>query len=217
MKFKAVIFDMDGVLIDSEFHWLKAEIGFLAKYGITPSRELSTTMIGRSLRESVTILKEKFNLSQSVAELLGEKRKYSNAIYEYQAQVMPGAAALISRVKQAGLKTAIASGASLERVRTIIARFGWKEYFNELVSSDQVGHQGKPNPAIYRYAVDRLGLTAGQCVAIEDSVNGLRAARGAGVACIAVPDPRWSWGDFSEADIIAASLEDKKLWSFIGL
>lgn len=217
MNCRAVIFDLDGVLIDSELHWLRAEMNFLRPYGITLTRDHVATMSGRSLWESVVWLKDQFNLAASVAELMGEKKKHSEAIYDYQAEAMAGAVELLSRLKEQGLVTAIASGSSLPRIMKIVSRLGWEKYFNALVSTDHVELKGKPDPAIYHYASRVLQVESAHCVVLEDSVNGLVAAKGAGMRCIAVPDARWSHGNFSEADLVAQSLSDPAITKFIGI
>lgn len=217
MKFKAVIFDMDGVLIDSELHWFRAEIDWLKQYNITLTRGYIAKMTGRSLFECVKILKEDFGLPTAVEKLASQKKKFSDAIYKHQAQAMPGVDALLKKIKNSKLKLAIASGSMLERIEMIVSRFNWKHYFDNLISTDHVNLVGKPNPAIYSYAAKRLKLKPGECVVIEDSVNGLMAAKEAGMSCIATLDKRWSYGDFSRADLIVNSLIDKKIFKFIGI
>ena len=217
MKFKAVIFDMDGVIIDSEFYWAKAEMGFLDKYKIKLSRELTAQMTGQSFKENALFLKQHFGLSDSVEEILAGRLEATEAIYSYQAGAMPGVNELITRIRAQDMKTAIASGATLDRIEMIVDRFKWRSLFDILVSTDHVNFVGKPDPAIYNHTVKVLGLLPEECVVIEDSVNGLRSAQGAGIQCIAVPDPRWSYGDFSAADLIVESLEDTKLFEFLGI
>ncbi len=217
MQFKAVIFDMDGLLIDSEFYWAQAELEFLKTYNIPRTRELTAKMTGRSLHETAVMLKNEYNLTDSVEEILGNKIAKSQAIYDYQAQAMPGSEELLKSLKQSGFVVAIASGSSLERIMKIVSRLGWEKYFNALVSTDHVNLKGKPDPAIYTYTSEVIKIEPGKCVVLEDSVNGVRSAKAAGMSCAAVLDARWSWGDFSEADVIVNSLEEQRLIEFIGL
>lgn len=216
-KFKAVIFDMDGVLIDSELHWFRAEMDWLKQYNITLTREYIAKMTGRSLYESVKILINDFGLPAEIEKMIGQKKKFSDAIYKHQAQAMPGVNNLLTKIKNSKLQTAIASGSMLERIEMIVSRFNWGNFFDHLISTDQVNLIGKPNPAIYSYAARQLKLDPSECVVIEDSVNGLMAAKEAGMSCIAALDERWSYGDFSRADLIVDSLTDEKIINFIGI
>jgi HAD superfamily hydrolase (TIGR01509 family) len=130
---------------------------------------------------------------------------------------MPGADKLLQHLKNIGLKLAIASGASLERIEKVVDRFGWENYFDELCSTDHVNFAGKPDPAVFNYAVKALNLSPSDCVVFEDSINGVVAAQRARIPCVAVTDPRWSRGDFSIADLVVGSLEDKKIYDFLGI
>lgn len=217
MNCKAVLFDMDGVIIDSEYYWIQAEMSFLGKYGVKFTKELNAEMTGKSSRENVALLKNRFNLEASLEVLLQEKKASSEAIYEYQAQKMPGIDTLLQKIKASGGLQAIASGSSSDRIKKIVERCNWESSFDCVVSTDDVNYVGKPNPAIYLFAAKKLSIEPKDCIVIEDSVNGVRAAKAAGMRCVAVPDPRWSWGDFSEADIEVKSLEDKKLFEFLGI
>ncbi len=217
MNYQAIIFDMDGTLIDSELHWHSAELSFLNKFNIELTPEHTMKMTGRSLRESVAMVKDEYRLSETVDELLEAKNKASESIYVHQAQAMPGALELLKCAKASGLRLAIASGSSLERIKMIVDRLGWGDYFDELVSTDHVNYIGKPDPAIYRYTVEKLGLQPSDCVVLEDSVNGVRSAKGAGVPCVAIIEPRWSKGDYSEAQLQVSSLADQHLYNFLGL
>ncbi len=208
---------MDGTLIDSELHWVTAETEFLNKYNILLTPEHAQKVTGRSLHESVALLKEEFGLNASVEELLTEKNRASETIYTYKAQALPGATELITAVKKVGKKSAIASGSSIDRITMIVERMGWQGKIDELVSSDHVNYIGKPDPAIYRYTLDLLELKPEECVVIEDSVNGVLSAKGAGIPCIAVINEKWSKGDFSLADASVPTLTDPRLYGLLGL
>lgn len=217
MNFKAVIFDMDGVLIDSELYWNQEGNNFFVKRNIPYTMELKAQMVGHSMRENMQWVKEKFGFTESVDELCEERVRSTDHIYNQAAGILPGAEDLLKKLKIAGCKTAIASGSFLYRIETIVERFHWKPYFDKLVSTDDVNFVGKPDPAIYTYTAKALAVPPTDCVVIEDSVNGVIAAKGAGMKCVAVPNPRWSYGDFSRADAEVASLQDKKFFDFLGL
>lgn len=216
-NFKAVIFDMDGVLIDSESHWQNIEKGLFANLGITLNHDIITQMTGKSMQESILLIKEHFGLLQSVEELLEQKKNASEEIYTKLSTPMPGIDQLLADIKHGGLPMAIASGSYLYRIEKIVKRFGWEKYFDQLVSTDHVGLKGKPDPAIYLYAAKTLNLDPHDCVVLEDSENGIRSAQAAGMKCIAVPDVRWSYGDVSIADLQAKNFMDRSIYDYLGI
>ncbi len=218
MKFKAILFDMDGTLIDSSLHWVEANKKFIDIFNVPHVRELDKIVDGRSLIEGSKIFKDYHNLPHSVEEIMTHKVNCSNAVYSDHALPLVGADDLLRRIKmQNDKKTAVASGASLERIKQIVDRFSWHDYFDTLVSTDHVDYVGKPDPAIFLYAAKELGIDPSECVVIEDSENGLNAAKRAGMQCVVRFDDRWSAGDYSSADLIVNSLDDKSIYDFLGI
>lgn len=214
MPFKAIIFDMDGTLVDNLSHWAEADEKFLRTYAIERTPEYVTLINGSSLLESVRHIKERYQLAPSVEELLAEKIATTNYIYEVAGPTV-GAESLLERVRAEQHKVAIASGSPTSRVQQIVDRFGWHQYFDALVSADHVGSVGKPDPAIFLYAAKRLGVDPAECLVIEDARNGLLAAKAAGMSCAVVhSDPQ---EDFSRADLVINTLEHRDLYSLIGL
>lgn len=214
MKYKAIIFDMDGTLIDNLEHWKQADTLFLSKFQIEHTQEYVNLVNGRSLEESVDILRDKYNLTQPVEEILAEKLRLTDHIYDI-AEPMPGADILLKNLKEINFKTAIASGSSTDRIEKIVNRLGWNNYFNALISVDNVGKKGKPDPAIYSYAANTLSLAPEDCLVLEDSQNGLLSAKRAGMKCAVVSKDRIE--DFTLADAIFNSLADVELYQFLGL
>ncbi len=214
MDIKAVIFDMDGLLIDSEDHWDDCSIKLLAARGVALTPELKSYVSGRSLRENMTWFKEQYGWEETVEALMREFRLATDHIYYELAKPLPGAESLIKDSRAMFPKQAIASGSFLYRIEKITERLAWKSYFDELVSSDHVNFVGKPDPIIYHFTADALRVLPEHCVVFEDSINGVQAAKAAGMQCVAVPNPR-SHGDFSIADLIVGSLEDERIKGFL--
>lgn len=210
-KFKAIIFDMDGVLIDSMIHWQDVLKPFFKKYNIVRTDEMVKYASGRSEQENLIWLKNKFNLPGTVEELIVERRSYSDKIYTDLTQPLAGVENLIKKIKQVNYLQAIGSGAPLETVNQIVKRFKWEKYFDELISSDHVHCVGKPDPGIYLCAADRLKVNPADCLVFEDAENGLVAAKRAGMSCVAITDPRWSFGDFAQADLHVQSFGDERI------
>jgi HAD superfamily hydrolase (TIGR01509 family) len=213
--FKAVIFDMDGLLIDSEDHWEDCSFKLLEARGVALTPELRKYLSGRSLRENMTWLKQEYGWEDSVDFLMREFRLATDHIYYELAKPLPGAESLLQTTRHAFEKQAIASGSFLYRIEEITTRLNWKHYFDALISSDHVNFVGKPDPVIYRFTAETLQVQPEACVVFEDSINGVRAAKAAGMTCVAVPNPRLLNDDFMIADLIVESLEDDRVKQFL--
>ena len=216
-NFKAAIFDMDGVLIDSMMHWIEADVSFLRTHNIELTNEMIKYFSGRSERENMEWIKNEFKLLHTVDELLSVRNVSTDRIYTHQTNLLPGVENLLQKIKIAGHKIALASGAPLRQIMIAADRFGWHQYFDEFVSPDNLDHVGKPDPRIYLHTAERLGIAPAQCVVFEDAENGVVAAKRAGMYCVAIPDKRWSPGDFSQADLIVKSLGDERISQLLKL
>lgn len=216
MSFRAVIFDMDGVLIDSELHWDTVSRDFFEARGVAYHPGVKKPFQGQSLEGAMTLAKKLYGFKDTVEALVADRMAATDHIYEHASLALPGAGELLQQVKTWGYKQAIASGSFLYRIEKIVRRFGWKNYLDALISADHVGNIGKPAPDIYLHTAYVLGVPAKECIVFEDSENGVVAAKAAGMTCVAVTDPRWSHGDFSRADYQVHSLADKQIHSFIG-
>lgn len=198
-KFKAVIFDMDGVLIDSERYWPSAEQWFLDKYNLKQTEEMNLLFTGRSEIQNVSWLKEKFNLPGTLEDLIKERRSFTDKIYIDEIKPMPLVENLLSKTS-VFYSQAIASGSAQDIIHLVVDKFNWRNYFKELVSSDDVGHIGKPDPAIYLHAAQKLAVRPEDCLVFEDAQNGVVSAKKAGMSCVALVNQPWSRGDYSLAD-----------------
>ncbi len=216
-KFKAAIFDMDGLLIDSMLHWIDADHSLFKELNIHLTEEIIKRLTGRSEQENMSWLKKHFNLDGSLEELLEKRKQFTDTIYTHKSCVMPGVHELIAKTKGNNMKLSVSSGAPLRQIELVMDKFNWHDHFDALISSDHVNFIGKPDPAIYLHTAKVLKVEPAHCVVFEDAENGVVSAKEAGMRCIAVLDKRWSFGDFSRADLVVESLEDKKILKFIGL
>ncbi|MFH1286349.1 MAG: HAD family phosphatase [Candidatus Magasanikbacteria bacterium] len=214
-QYKAIIFDMDGLLIDSMQYWVDCDQEWFGSFGREVTPELIKFLSGRTIRENMEWMKQEFALEESVEWLMQKRNKMTESIYTQKTQPMPGVEHLVQSISTSSIKQAIASGSSKERIQTIIDRFSWNDYFDFCLSAEEVGDRGKPEPDVFLKAAKKLGVDPARCVVFEDAENGVVAAKRAGMACVAVPDKRWSVGDFSRADLIADSLEDTRLSDYI--
>ncbi|MGH3249643.1 MAG: HAD family hydrolase [Trebonia sp.] len=186
---KAVVFDMDGVLIDSEPVWERVRRKFVAERGGRWADDAQDRMMGMSTAEWSAYLSEDFGL-RLPAPLVAEQVIAAMAA-EYQAHLplLPGAVDAV-RGLSARWPLAVASSAPRSLIDAVLDASGLRPAFAAAVSSEEVA-RGKPAPDVYLEATARLGLPAAACAAVEDSSNGLRSAAAAGLAVIAVPRPEY--------------------------
>jgi len=216
-KFDAIIFDMDGLLIDSMLYWVNLDQAFFKKHGIDLTDDIVRYFSGRKEQENMEWMKENFKIKDSVEDLIKKRYKETDLIYSQKTELMPGAEKLVRFNKEKNIQQAIATGSPYRHLNLVKERFSWWDnHFNLFVSVDEV-KKGKPDPAVYLYTAEKLKVDPKKCVVFEDAENGLMSAKAAGMKCIAVPDARWSPGDFSKADLIADSLEDEKIFKFLNL
>ena len=217
MNFRAVIFDMDGVLVDSELHWEKVEKELWGRLGITMLDEFRKKILGLKTSDILELARKSYGLKVSPGET---HRIYNNAalpVYEKYSSLLPGVTQLLSKLQARGATLAIASSSPELWIDTFLRRFSLHDVFPRVFSAETLGVPGKPDPAIYTHTMREMSLRPEDTVIIEDSTNGFQAALASGAATVAVPDPRWSRGDFSAADLVISSLQDKKLYDFLGL
>ena len=209
---KAAIFDMDGLLIDSEPLWQEAEITVFRSVGVALTRELCRETVGVRLDGVVRHWYEKSPWQGESLEAVEARilEVVSRLVVE-RGKPMAGVMETIDILSAAKYELAVASSSPMQLIRTALEKFGLIEYFSVLHSAD-AEVEGKPNPAVYLSAMSRLGVEPNNCIAFEDSAIGVRAAKSAGARVIAVPDPADALNPgFANADVVLASLADFSL------
>lgn len=184
---KAVLFDLDGTLVDSMWIWDDIDIEYLGRFGIAHPGDFQKELNGMSFTETANYFKERFHLPDSVEEI---KNTWNNmAIDKYMQEVMlkEGALELIMSLKKKKIKLGIASSNSIELVTTVIKRFGLIEYFDTINTSCEVA-KGKPAPDIYLLAAKKLEVLPEECLVFEDIIEGIRAGKSANMKVCAVED-----------------------------
>src|SRR3989338_1740189 len=181
-EIKAVIFDFDGLLFNSEPIWDRAYDIFLKKHNIQDRPEYWDKMTGMGLREAVKLMIDKFGLEGDPKELTEDWRRIFYEIFLKEKDVlMKGSKDLIKSLSRRGLVIGLTTGGHTEvMTNQILAKTGILSYFSLVVSSDDV-QKGKPAPDVYIYAVDKLNLKPENCLALEDSANGVLAAKAVGL------------------------------------
>jgi HAD superfamily hydrolase (TIGR01509 family) len=185
----AVIFDLDGVLLDSEQRWNEAKEALVGEAGGTWTDEAATTMMGMSSPEWAAYLRDELGVPLDVREISADVVRRMQEGYEAGLPLLPGALDAV-RALAARWPLGLASSSNREIIDVFLDAAGVREMFGATLSSEEVAH-GKPAPDVYLATARELGVAPERCVAIEDSSNGLRSAAAAGMTLIAVPNPHY--------------------------
>jgi HAD superfamily hydrolase (TIGR01509 family) len=205
MPVQAVIFDLDGLMVDSEPLAREAWGAFLARQGYTLDEETVNAMLGLRLMDSSRLIKESFDLPLTVEQIAEQRSELFLASLAGNLQPMPGLIELLKAIDARGLRRAVATSSPGFYAPVALREIGVADGFATIVTGDMVS-KGKPAPDIYLAAAEALGEPPAACLALEDSPNGVRAAKGAGMRCIAVPNELSAGLDLSEADAVLPSL-----------
>lgn len=223
---EAAIFDMDGLLVDSEPLWQEAEIEVFAEVGVRLSRAQCTETKGRRVDATVAYWYERQPWAGASPQELEHRLVLRvEQIIRAKAEAKPGVQHALAFFRRKAAKLAIASSSSPRLIRAVLERLRLEDAF-EVVHSATEEQAGKPDPAVYLTTARRLGVEPRGCIALEDSIHGVLAAKAAGMACIAVPDA--SSGDSERdramnaqlvvADVVLDSLLDldEEVWQKLG-
>jgi HAD superfamily hydrolase (TIGR01509 family) len=209
----AVVFDCDGVLLDSETAWTRAETRLFARYGKSYGVEEKRLLIGGSLEETAGALEGLLERPGGSEDLKHELLELAAEEFAGPVEPMPGALELVAELRQLGRPMAVASNSERRLLDLALTGAGLSDTFAAVIAGDEVPSP-KPAPDLYLEACRRLGASPGDAVAVEDSPRGAAAARAAGLFVIGIPYlPELE----VEADLLATSLEDPTVRSALGL
>jgi HAD superfamily hydrolase (TIGR01509 family) len=185
----AVIFDLDGVLLDSEQRWNEAKEALVRDAGGTWREEAPRAMMGMSSPEWSAYMRDELGVPLDVAAINDDVVRRMHESYAEGLPLLPGALDTV-RALAARWPLGLASSSNREIIDVFLDTAGVRDLFGATLSSEEVA-RGKPAPDVYLAAAEGLGVAPERAVAIEDSANGLRAAKAAGMAVIAVPNPHY--------------------------
>jgi mannitol-1-/sugar-/sorbitol-6-/2-deoxyglucose-6-phosphatase len=214
---EAVVFDMDGVLVDSEPIWREVERDVFGALGIEVADEDLFETMGVRVGDVVSRWHRRFpwdepsreEVARSIVDRVAEAIEREGAFHQEAIQA-------IDYVDGLGLRLALASSSPMRLIRAVLSIGGLDDRF-EVVLSAEDEERGKPDPAVYRSAARELGVPPERCLAVEDSINGVRSAKDAGMVCVAVPVSGVTDG-FEGADLVLDSIEefDDRVWAGTG-
>ncbi len=205
---QAFIFDMDGVIIDSEPLHFSADKMLLQEFGVTITDEELHAYVGTTDRLMWSELKEKYNLQLSLDELLARQKQYKRQVFTgRELQPVKGINELLGDLKKKGIPTGLASSSARDFIELILQKLKIRAYFQAVVSGEEV-ENSKPAPDIFLQAAKLLNAAPANCVVLEDSEHGVKAAKAAGMKCIAYRNPSSGRQDLSAADKIVTTLEN---------
>jgi len=209
---EAVIFDMDGVLIDSEPIHVGIEKQLFDKLGIDVSETVHRSYMGASNEFMYSDLRSRFKLSESVSELI-ESDELFRSDYFHRLDTIPandGLISLLGQIKTAGLKLAVATSSSPEIADLLLNKCGIASFFDAIVTTSEAG-KSKPSPDVYLLAAQRIGVSPEDCIVFEDSPNGLSAAKSAGMFCVVIQSDSELIQKLSKADYLIQSFTEMTL------
>jgi beta-phosphoglucomutase family hydrolase len=212
---KAVIFDMDGVIAETEHVHIKAEKQTMLKYGIQISEEELHEYTGTTAKRMFKELIEKYKLDTTFEKIFNEKEKILFGLLEEDTKPTKGAIELLHKLKEMNIKLGIASSSHRKLIRYVLKKLKITHLFDSIVSAEDIVNS-KPHPEIFLTSAKRLKVNPAACLVVEDSKLGVQAAKKAGMKCLGYINPSSGNQDLSKADIVTddfSKLDVQKLIS----
>jgi HAD superfamily hydrolase (TIGR01509 family) len=189
-RIQAVVFDLDGVLADSEPWWNEIDVKLLAEHGVNYRGEHHRKVLGVSYLVAVEFYKNAFHLSAPREELMRRRGEIAVDFFANRVGLFHSAKATLQQLCKMKLQLAVATSSVSASARPFLKRTGIESFFDMVVTGDEV-QRGKPDPEIYLRTAKRLGVTPGGCLVIEDALAGVAAAKAANMRVAAIPDTRF--------------------------
>ena len=208
--FKAIVFDFDGLILDTEGPVYRSWVEVYEAHGEELPFERWVRIVGSTSIEFHPQHHLEERLGRPLPQEVLEERISRRTEMVLAEKLLPGVVELVEEARSAGLKLGVASSSTTDWVKGHLARLGILDRFDCIRCRDEVA-RAKPEPDLYLAVLDCLGVAAAEAFAIEDSPNGIAAAKSAGLRCVAIPNPITSSLDLSRADLVVSSLADLSL------
>lgn len=215
-KLAGVIFDLDGLIVNSEDVYEQADIEVLRRRGKEYTADLRARMMGRPTAESLRAMIEWHTLADTVELLDSERSLLRDKLMETSLEPMPGLHELLATLERAGIPRAIGTSGHRAYAADMLARLDIHSRFEFVLTSDDVV-RGKPAPDVYQLAAARLGLRPSETMVLEDSPNGCLAGVAAGAFTVAVPNRHTRGYEFAGVRFVAETLADPRIRTALGI
>jgi HAD superfamily hydrolase (TIGR01509 family) len=209
-KLQAVVFDLDGLLVNSEDLYEQAGEAVLRRRGKTYDAVLREQMMGRPVVDAMQLMIDCHALPDPLEDLMCECRAELEALMATSLAPMPGVEPLLGELQAAGVPLAVATSGTREYAHAVLAKLHLQHCFRFILTADDIT-RGKPDPEVYLLAAARLGIAPPGMMVLEDSANGCRAAVAAGAFTVAVPNRHTRDHNFAGARFIADTLADPRI------
>jgi HAD superfamily hydrolase (TIGR01509 family) len=213
---RAVVFDLDGLMFNTEELYQEVGAELLRRRGYEFTQELLDQMMGRPSHIALQIMIDTHTLKATVEELLAETDEIFPEILRTRLAPMPGLVELLDALERQNIPKAIATSSRRPFVERVLNIFNYKPRFSPILTSEDITH-GKPHPEIYLKAAERLNVPPSQMLVLEDSQNGCRAGVAAGAITVAVPGAHSRQHDFTGATLVADTLRDPRIGELLGI
>lgn len=184
---KAVIFDLDGTLVDSMWMWKEIDIEYLGRFGLSCPDDLQKEIEGMGFTETAQYFKTRFQIPDSIEQIKADWVEMSLEKYKNEVGLKSGAAEFLDYLKRKGIQMGIATSNGREMVDAVLQALGISSYFANVTIACEVA-AGKPAPDLYLHVADKLGVIPSECLVFEDVPAGILAGKRAGMQVIAVQD-----------------------------
>lgn len=212
---KAFLFDMDGVIIDSEPLHFEVEMMTMDYLGLTATKEYLEQFVGMTNPEMWKRVKEEHQVPHTVEEIIDYQiAKKLNHLDKADLEPIDGILELIQDLQMNGIAIGLASSSPRSFIERVLTKFQINQHFNSIVSGEEVAN-GKPAPDVYLEAARVLGVSPEDCYVLEDSRNGVLAAKKAGMRCIGYRNPNSGNQDLSAADVVVDSIRDIRVGELV--